>query len=178
MDESTYLAFDRSAEHKHELWEGQVYAMAGASVAHNLIVMNLSYELTAALRGSACRALPSDMRVRVPKRGYVYPDLTVVCGPLKLDGESDILLNPSTVIEVLSASTADFDRGAKFDGYRSIPTVEEVLFVSQLERHVTHHTRQPDGAWVLRDYRDAAAVPLVSLPHPLPLSAIYHDVDV
>ncbi|HLT40287.1 MAG TPA: Uma2 family endonuclease [Enhygromyxa sp.] len=178
MDEATYLAFDRGSEAKHELWDGEVYAMTGASVAHNLIVMNLSFELTGALRGSECRALPSDMRVRIPKRGYVYPDLTIVCGPLELEGETDILLNPRAVIEVLSPSTADFNRGAKFDGYRSISIVQEVLFVAQDERQVAHHTRQADGSWVLREYRDDDAVPLVSLPRPLPLGAIYYDVDL
>lgn len=109
---------------------------------------------------------------------YLAFDRHAVCGPLELEGESDILLNPSAVIEVLSSSTADFDRGAKFDGYRSIPHVQEVVFVSQSERHVTHHTRQQDGSWVLRDYRDDAAVPFVSLPRPLPLDAIYCGVDV
>jgi Uma2 family endonuclease len=176
MDEGTYLAFDRNSEEKHELWDGQVYAMSGASLAHNRIVMNLSLELAGALRDSDCEVLPSDMRVRIPGRGYVYPDLTIVCGPPELEGDSDILLNPRAIIEVLSPSTADFDRGAKFDGYRSIRSVQEVLFVAQDERYATHHTRHPDGSWVLREYRGENAVPLVSLPRPLPLAAVYHNV--
>ena len=179
MDEESYLAFDRSSEIKHQLWDGEVYAMSGASLAHNQIVGNLGRHLGNALDGSACRALPSDMRVRVPPRDrYVYPDVTIVCGPPSLDGESDILLNPSTIIEVLSPSTAAFDRGDKFSGYSSMLTVEEVLFVSQKERHVEHRTRQPDGSWVLRNYRGDDAVPFVSLPRPLPLDLVYQLVDL
>lgn len=176
MDPDSYLAFDRGSDEKHELWDGEVYAMTGASLAHNRIVMNLSYELTRTLRGSDCEALPSDMRVRIPKRGYVYPDVTIICGPIETEGESDVLLNPRTIIEVLSPSTAAFDRGKKFAGYRSIPSVQEVLFVSQDARQVEHYTRQQDGSWTLREYCDDDAVPLASLPSPLPLSQIYHGV--
>lgn len=178
MSEDVYLTFDRSSEEKHELWDGEVYAMTGASVAHNLIVRNLIRHLGNELDGSACQPLPSDLRVRIPQRGYVYPDVTIVCGPLQTEGESDILLNPRTIIEVLSPSTANFDRGAKFDGYRSMASVEEVLFVRQDARHVEHRTRQPDGSWVLRNYRDDDAFPFVPLPRPLPLARIYDRVDL
>jgi Uma2 family endonuclease len=178
MSDDVYLAFDRSSEEKHELWDGEVYAMTGASLAHNRIVRNLGRHISNDLDGSDCEPLPSDMRVRIPERGYVYPDLTIVCGPLDLEGETDILLNPRTIIEVLSPSTANFDRGDKFSGYSSMASVEEVLFVSQHARHVEHRTRQPDGSWVLRSYRGDDAVPLVSLPRPLALSRIYQGVDV
>jgi Uma2 family endonuclease len=178
MDQDTYLALDRSSEEKHEFWDGAVYAMTGASLAHNRIVRNLVRHLGNELDGSGCEPLPSDMRVRIPERGYVYPDVTIVCGPLEIEGESDILLNPRTIIEVLSPSTADFNRGAKFDGYRSMPTVEEVLFVHQDTRRVDHHTRQQDDSWVLRGYRDDDAVPLVSLPRPLGLARIYEGVEL
>jgi Uma2 family endonuclease len=81
----------------------------GASLAHNLIVGNLLRHLGNALEGSTCEALPSDMRVRVSAKRYSYPDVTIVCGPPSLEGESDVLLNPSVIIEVLSPSTAAFD---------------------------------------------------------------------
>jgi Uma2 family endonuclease len=150
--------------------------MTGASLAHNRIVRNLVRHIGNELDGSPCEPLPSDLRVRIPKRGYVYPDVTIVCGPLEIEGESDILLNPSTIIEVLSPSTADFNRGAKFDGYCSMPSVQEVMFVHQDMRRVDHRTRQQDGSWVFRDYRDDDAVPLVSLPRPLALARIYEGV--
>ncbi|MFO7566887.1 MAG: Uma2 family endonuclease [Enhygromyxa sp.] len=178
MSEDAYLALDRSSEEKRELWDGQVYAMTGASVAHNRIVRNLIRHLGNALDGSDCEPLPSDMRVRIPERGYVYPDVTIVCGSLEIEGESDILLNPRTIIEVLSPSTADFNRGAKFDGYRSISSVHEVVFVHQDARRVDHHVRQPDDSWVFRGYRDNDALPLVSLPRPLPLARIYESLEL
>ncbi len=176
MDVDSYLVLDRGSEHKHELWDGEVYAMSGASLAHNLIVGNLVRHLGNALDGSACRPLPSDMRVRVTRERYLYPDVTIVCGPAALDGESDVLLNPSTIIEVLSPSTAAFDRGDKFAAYRSVAGLDEVVFVSQHERRVETYTRQADDAWLMRESRDDGALVLRSLPAPLALALIYRDV--
>ncbi|MFV8755634.1 Uma2 family endonuclease [Nannocystaceae bacterium ST9] len=177
MDRDTYLAFERGADEKHELWDGEVYAMGGASLAHNWIVGNLVHQLGNALEGSGCKALPSDLRVRITSSDrYVYPDVTIVCGSPELEGDADVLLNPRTIVEVLSPSTAAFDRGDKFAGYRSIPSVREVLFVSQEQRHVESYTRQADGSWVLREYRGDDALPLESLAAPLPLARIYAGV--
>jgi Uma2 family endonuclease len=152
--------------------------MAGASLAHNWIVANLVHHISSALAGKDCKALPSDMRVRIPGSDrYVYPDVSIVCGRPMLEG-TDVLLNPRTVIEVLSTSTEAFDRGQKSAGYRSIPSVDEIVFVSQRERYVECLTRQADGSWSLRDYRDAAAIPLQVLAVPLPLQQIYEGVEL
>jgi Uma2 family endonuclease len=176
MDELAYLAFDRRAEHKHELWDGEVYAMSGASLAHNRIVRNLLRHLSNALDGSACEALPSDMRVRVSAERYAYPDVTIICGPPSLEGESDVLLNPSTIIEVLSPSTAAFDRGDKFTAYRTIVGLDEVVFVSQHQHLVETYTRQADDSWLMRESRAGGALALCSLPIPLALGLIYEGV--
>jgi Uma2 family endonuclease len=178
MDGAAYLAFERASQEKHELWDGEVYAMAGGSLAHNWIVANLIVHISGALAGSDCKALPSDMRVRIPVNDrYVYPDVSIVCGkPVLEDG--DVLLNPRTIIEVLSPSTEAFDRGQKSAGFRSIPSVQELVFVSQREHHVECLTRQADGSWALRDYRDDAAVPLQSLATPLLLAQIYDGVEL
>jgi Uma2 family endonuclease len=176
MNEGSYLEFDRQSEAKHVLWDGEVYAMAGASLAHNLVVGNLLHHLGNALEGSGCRPLPSDMRVRLSRDRYVYPDVTIVCGPPALDGESDILLNPSAVIEVLSPSTTAFDRGDKFVAYRSLVGLDEVVFVSQHEPRVETYTRQPDDSWLLRESRADGSLALRSLSVPLPLQLIYKDV--
>jgi Uma2 family endonuclease len=178
MDEDAYLALDRGSELKHELWDGEVYAMSGASLAHNQIVGDLVRHLGNALAGSGCRPLPSDMRVRVPPRGrYVYPDVTIVCGPPALDGEKDILLNPKTIVEVLSPSTVAFDLGDKFVAYRSIPGLDEIVFISQHQRRVECYTRQADDSWVLREYRDDGALVLSVLAAPLALRLVYEDVE-
>ena len=131
-----YLAAERASEAKHELWSGEVFAMAGASFAHHQIVTNLARELSGRLRDRACDVLPSDMKVFVPTTSsFVYPDLSIVCGePRFRDGERDVLLNPRLVVEVLSDSTERFDRGDKFAGYRAIESIRQVLLVSQGQR--------------------------------------------
>jgi hypothetical protein len=119
------------------------------------------------------------MRVRIPSTSrYVYPDVTILCGPASLEGERDILLNPSTIIEVLSPSTAAFDRGDKFLAYRSIPGIVEVVFVSQHERRVECYTHQADDSWVLREFRGDSAAVLSFTPAPLGLELIYAGVEV
>jgi Uma2 family endonuclease len=178
MDREAYLAFEREAPEKHELWDGEVYAMAGASLAHNWIVANLVHHINNALAGTDCKALPSDMRVRIPAGDrYVYPDVSIVCGRPVLEG-TDVLLNPRTIIEVLSSSTEAFDRGQKSAGYRSIASVDEILFISQHERRVECLTRQADGSWNLRDYQGDAAIPLLSLSTPLLVRQIYDGVEL
>lgn len=127
--------------------------MAGASYVHNRIVANLLGVLRDVLAESSCRALPSDMKIHVPSReGFVYPDASIVCGaPQFYDEAADVLVNPASVFEVLSESTERFDRGEKFFGYRSIPSLRECLLISQQAPHVEHYARRPDGTWVLAD---------------------------
>lgn len=178
MTVSEYLALERSAEDKHELWDGEVYAMGGASLDHNRIVRNLVRHLGNALEGTDCEVLPSDMRVRIPGGDrYVYPDVIVVCGPPRLERKADVLLNPRLVLEVLSPSTAAFDRGDKFAGYRSIPSVREIVLVAQDTRRVESYARQTDDSWILREHTGDAVVPLGPLPSPLPLAQIYEGVE-
>jgi Uma2 family endonuclease len=178
MDEDSYLALDRRSELKHQLWDGEVYAMSGASLAHNQIVRNLLRHLGNALDGSGCEPLPSDMRVRLSRSRYVYPDVTIVCGPPSLDGESDILLNPSAIIEVLSPSTAAFDRGDKFAAYRTLAGLDEVVFVSQHERRVETYTRQADESWLMRESRADGSIALRSLPAPMSSNLVYDGVEL
>jgi Uma2 family endonuclease len=171
-----YLAIERAAETKHELWRGEVFAMAGASFAHNRIVANLLAELRDALANGPCVALPSDMKLHVPSRdGFVYPDASIVCGsPEFFDATNDVLTNPSAVFEVLSDSTERFDRGAKFVGYRSIPSLRECVLISQHERRVEHYTRSDDGTWVLHEIEGEGRV-APALGGALELAALYRD---
>jgi Uma2 family endonuclease len=148
---------ERAASSRHEFFRGEVFAMAGASRQHNLIVTNIVREVSSALRDRPCEVYPSDMRVKVEATGsYAYPDVTIVCGAARFEDEhGDTLLNPLVLFEVLSDSTESFDRGGKFEHYRAIPSLEEVVFVSQKEAHVEHFARQADGSWRLREYRGA-----------------------
>ena len=153
LSREEYLAFERSQERKHELHDGEVCVMAGASFAHNQIVANLVREVGNALRRGPCQALPSDLRVRIPGRDrYKYPDALIICGaPVFEDGARDTLLNPSVLFEVLSESSERYDRGLKFADYRTIPSLQEYVLVSQDRPVVEHYVRQEDGAWLLRE---------------------------
>lgn len=145
-----YLAIERRAEYKSEYVDGVMYAMAGGSERHNLIAGNLITELNVQLRAAPCRVYPSDLKVRVPNsKRFFYPDVSVVCGETQFaDDEKDVVLNPVLVVEVLSESTAAFDRGKKFQSYQQIESLEEYLLVSQDEFVVEHYLRQEDSHWL------------------------------
>ena len=173
-----YLAFERQAKRKCEFYNGEIFAMAGASREHNLIVTNLPRELSQQLKGKPCEVYSSEMRTRIPNGPYVYPDVVAVCSePQFEDKVLDTLMNPLVVIEVLSESTADFDRGTKFHHYRQIESLREYIVVDQAEPHVERFSRGPDGVWQLVDVTGLSAVLTVeSLGCSLPLAEIYLKV--
>jgi Uma2 family endonuclease len=145
-----YLTLERKAEFKSEYMDGVVYAMAGASTRHNLIVANLIITLGAQLKGRPCRVYPSDLKVRVPNsKRFFYPDVSVVCGDDEFaDAEQDVILNPTLIVEVSSESTAAFDRGKKFLSYQQIGSLQEYLLVSQDEILVEGYARQGNDTWL------------------------------
>jgi Uma2 family endonuclease len=145
-----YLALERKAEYKSEYVDGVMYAMSGASENHNLIVMNIGTRLNIQLENAPCKVYPSDMKVRVPSsRKFHYPDLTVVCDrPRFADDEKDVLLNPLLIVEVLSESTAAFDRGKKFHYYQEIPSFQGYLLIDLDEPVVERFVKQTDGSWI------------------------------
>ena len=156
-----YLNYEREADERSEFIDGEIYAMAGESGAHGDISMNLATLLGSQLRGTNCRGRIKDTKVRSGAlkehfgRGMIsYPDLVVICGePQYHDKHQDIVLNPTVIIEVLSDSTAEFDRGVKFMRYRNFnPTLSDYILVWQDELHIEHYTRQAGGDWLLREY--------------------------
>ncbi len=148
-----YLAIERDAEHKSEYVDGEAVAMAGASYVHNLIVANVVGALWGRLRGTPCAVMPSDLKVKASSKVY-YPDVTVLCGePRFLDDEQDVLLNPTLIVEVLSESTKNFDRGEKFMRYRLVESLQDYVLIAQSETHVEHFRRDKD-LWVLAETRD------------------------
>jgi len=152
MTPEEYLAWEREEPYKHQYIGGEVFAMSGGKPRHNVLGANTTAVLFNALRGTGCRALSSDQKVYCAATGdYVYPDVTVVCGPIELRaGTTDVILNPRIVVEVLSKSTDAHDRGGKWEDYRQIPTLTDYLLVSQRVARVEHFARQTDGAWLLR----------------------------
>jgi Uma2 family endonuclease len=176
-----YLEIERKAEYKSEYYRGEMFAMAGASLAHNWLVANLIGELHAALKGGPCGVLPSDMRVRVESTGlYTYPDVAVVCGAPRLaDDQTDTLLNPTLLIEVLSPSTEGYDRGRKFEHYRSIDSLSEYLTIASDRVHADLFTRQADDRWLLTSAtRLEDSLDLQSVGCSLTLASLYEKVDL
>ena len=177
-----YLREERLSATKHEYVDGEIFAMAGASAAHKAITFAASGLLYAALRGSKCRGFGSDLRVATGTARddiYTYPDLSIVCGePQFLDANRDTLLNPVVLVEVLSPSTAAYDRGKKFERYRRIPSLQEYVLLEQDRVHAEIFTRQDDNSWVLRELSDGSAVlPLRAVSVEIPFGALYEGVD-
>lgn len=178
MTPEEYLVWERASETRHQFFRGEVFDMAGASRAHNLIVMNLSGELRNALRQRSCEAYAMDMRVRIPATGlYTYPDLSVVCGPpLFDDTQNDTLTNPQVIVEVLSDSTESFDRGRKFEQYRTLPSLREYVLASQSAPILEHFSYQQDGSWVLRERRPGQLLELATIACAISVDEIYARV--
>lgn len=179
ITEAQYLAMERAAETKNEFLDGEIYAMTGASQRHNLVAGSTFASLYTQLRGRPCRVYPSDMRVKVAATGlYTYPDISVVCGRAELADENrDTLLNPVLIIEILSRSTAGYDRREKFGQYRRIPTLNDYLLIAQTRCLVEHYLRQSDGKWLLTEYNDLSdVIELPSIGCRLALSDVYEQV--
>lgn len=176
-----YLAAERRAETKCEFLGGEIFAMSGGAHAHSAIATNLTIALGVALRGKGCRPLNSDMRLKVEATGlYAYPDLQVVCGqPLFEDESSDTLLNPTVIVEVLSPSTAAWDRGKKFWHYRHLDSLTHYVLVASDQPLVEVYTRQPNGGWLLAAHdTTAATVTLSALDVSVALADIYSGIEL
>lgn len=173
-----YLAWERTSPEKHAFYRGEVFAMAGASRAHNLLVGNIVRLLGNALLDRPCESYPSDMRVKIQATGlYTYPDATALCQqPVFDDSAADTLTNPEVIFEVLSESTEAYDRGDKFDQYRSIPSFNEYVLVSQDKILVEHFVRQREGAWNLLLLRKGDSLVIPSLRCELAVEEIYRKV--
>lgn len=176
-----YLAIERRAETKSEYFGGEMFAMVGASRKHNLIATNIVISVGQQLKKRPCELYTSDMRVKIPATGlYTYPDVTVACGEPKFEDEFvDTLLNPTLIVEVLSASTASYDRIKKFGYYRTIESLAEYLLVAQDEHKVEQYAKQSDGRWMLSDIRSLeGVVELASIECRLMLADVYDKVSL
>jgi Uma2 family endonuclease len=179
LTEAEYLEIERRSEVKHELVDGRMVAMAGASLAHVLLVTNLVGALGDQLKPREHTVCGSNLRVKIQKSGrFTYPDVAVVCERLELGTEQrDVLLNPRVLIEVLSDSTQAYDRGEKFEQYRSIPSFTEYLLIAQDRHHIEHYVRQKDGRWLLEETDSLGdSVVLESINCRLALADIYAKV--
>lgn len=175
-----YLDMERLAPTKSEYYDGEIFAMAGASPRHTVIVANVVYLLVGQLKGRKCSAHANDLRVHVREAGlYTYPDVVVMCGqPLFTDNQKDTLLNPNVIVEVLSDSTEKWGRGRKFAMYRTIESLTDNVLITQNTGLVEHYVRQLTGQWILSDHRGLdAAMAIASIDCTLPLADIYDKVE-
>jgi len=174
-----YLAIERAAEERSEYLDGEMVAMTGGSRNHGLIVGNLLRELGSQLRDRPCEVYPTDLRVQVSHTGlYTYPDVVVVCGEPRFEDEQlDTLLNPTVILEVLSPTTESYDRGRKFEHYRTLGSLAEYLLVSQAQPRIERFLRQDDGLWLFGDAAGLeSALTMPSIGCELKLAEVYAKV--
>ena len=173
------LERERTAEFRSEYYNGEVFAMSGGSRNHVLIAGNCQMALRLALKDKDCLAFQSDLRVHIPSVDlYTYPDVVVVCGEERyLDNQKDTLVNPVLLIEVLSSSTESYDRGQKFEFYRSIASLQEYVLVAQDRTSVEVFRKNDEGHWVLYEAdTDQGTIELASVGATLKLDDLYADV--
>ncbi len=176
-----YLEIERAAEFRSEYHDGEMFAMAGAREAHNLVVGNAFGELRQQFRGRSCRVYQSEMRVRINATGlYTYPDVVAVCEePQFADDQRDTLLNPVLLVEALSPSTEAYDRGRKFENYKTMDSVREYLLLATDRVHGDLYTRQADGRWLLTSVsRMEESLTLESVDAHLLMADVYEKVDL
>jgi Uma2 family endonuclease len=175
-----YLVIERDAPCKSEYFDGAMFAMAGATREHNLICTNVTRELSQQLRGQPCETYAGDMRVKVAATGlYTYPDVVVVCGERQFeDGRRDTLLNPTMIVEVLSPSTAAYDRGDKFTHYQHLDSLREYLLIAQDQPRIEHYLRNDRQEWLRSDaLGPESTLRLTSTGCALKLSDVYERIE-
>ena len=177
-----YFELERTSAEKHEYVDGEILIMAGGSENHSLIITNTIRSIGNRLQGKPCRVYESNLRIRIPRTPlYVYPDVSIICGPTKRDHDDptgNSFTNPRLVIEVLSPSTELYDRGRKFERYMQLESLEEYVLVSQETARVESFWRREGGSWLLTPVSGIeGAAKLRSLDIELPLREIYAGVE-
>ncbi|HEV7783627.1 MAG TPA: Uma2 family endonuclease [Chitinophagaceae bacterium] len=174
-----YLAIERASEEKHEYFKGEVFAMSGASREHNIISKNLNTVVLPFLAGKDCNMFGSDLRIHIPENSlFTYPDFLIICGDwITTDNEKDTVTNPSVIVEILSRTTRDYDRGTKFNLYRSIKMLKEYILIDSLNVSVEIFTRQNNDKWVLSEckYRSESFM-ISTIGMTIRLSDVYEGI--
>jgi Uma2 family endonuclease len=175
-----YLEMEVLSEERHEFRDGEIIPMAGATPNHNRVTLNVASVLNFAFKGTPYEVFSVDQRLWIPKkRLYTYPDVLVIQGELELQvGRQDSVINPLVIIEVLSKSTAEYDRQEKFRAYRTIPTFHEYLLIDQYSQHVEHYVKVSAKKWDFQEYDETdTVVQLGTIDLALALADIYDKVN-
>jgi len=176
-----YLEMEKDAFEKHEYFQGEVVAMAGATENHVRIARNLVGELYSFLKGKKCEVFGMDYRVTTPLfDSYMYPDVMIVCGKTEKKKDCfDTLTNPSVIIQILSPSTSEKDKGLKFLYYLQIPSLEEYILVDSNRYNVTTFRKQEDDSWKIFTTVDINASHVINtIQFELPLNDLYYMVEI
>jgi Uma2 family endonuclease len=179
ITQEQYLEAERAALDKHEYYGGEIFAMNAVSLTHNIISSNTVGSLSSKLKGKSCSVFGSDLRIHIPNNSlYTYPDISIICGkPETTDDIMATIINPSVIIEILSKSTRDYDKGQKFTLYRDIESLKEYILIDSQTIRVEKYTRNNDNSWLLRDYQSIEDVFMIeTINEQMMLSEIYLDV--
>lgn len=176
-----YLQMELENDTRYEFYDGELFPVTDASIAHNQILANTQFEITSGLRKNAkgCQSLSSTQKIHAKKNSlYCYPDLVIVCGKIEtLEGQKDVITNPIVLVEVLSPSTRNYDLGDKFRLYTDIPTLKEYICISS-ERILIEKFEILNGFWTLKTYSELTdSMTINSLDQTIQLSEIYTNVD-
>jgi len=178
MTAAEFLAWDATQTVRHEFVRGEVFAMAGATEAHVTVALNVAMSLRQQLAGTPCRTFITDMKLLVEATGnFYYPDVMVTCSA-KDATDSLVKREPTLLVEVLSPSTAAYDRGEKFAAYRRLPTLREYLLVDLETRQCDLYRKNDEGRWVLYPWEPAQDVELASFGLRLTAVALWAEVPV
>lgn len=176
-----YLRFEKESIQKHEFFEGEIFAMAGAGARHNVIFSNLFIGIGSRLKGKPCKPYGSDLRIHIPENTlFTYPDISIICGEIvPFEKDKDTAIQPTVLIEILSPSTKVYDRGGKFILYRDIPTLKEFIVIDSESICIEAFRINKQGHWELEDYRsieNSLTIPIVELT--IPLREIYEGTKL
>jgi Uma2 family endonuclease len=181
MTEKDFLEFERESTEKHQFIKGEVFAMSGASIPHNVIAINVTGEVINKLKGKKCRPFGSDLRIYNPASSqYTYPDLSIICGKIETtDDKFDTVTNPTVLFEILSPSTRNYDLGSKFELYRQIPSLKNYVTIDSQAISVILWTKNDDKSWLMIEKKSLdESIFIESIDVLLKLSSIYEEVNL
>ena len=175
-----YLFHERKAELKHEYFQGEIFAMSGASFKHNRISTNTIFSLRSSLKGKTCFPYGSDLRIHIPENSFfTYPDISVICGEIEsTDDKFDTATNPKVIFEILSPSTKNYDKGGKFSLYRQIQSLQDYVLIDSESVMVEKFSKNNDSSWTLHEFKKTTdSFEITSIEVVLVLSDLYDGVE-
>ena len=176
-----YLEYENASIEKHEYCHGEIFKMSGTKVVHNIISGNILGALHQQLKGKKCRPFNSNQRIYIPENTlFTYPDVSIICGEVNTKDNDDWnVLNPSVIVEVLSPSTKNYDKGEKFDLYRDIPTLKEYILVDSERVRIEAWRINSTGHWELEEYKlTEATLKIKAVELTIAVSEIYEGTKL